>query len=73
MRVFKFRGGNDRTLCRDVKTLVRDQFYASAFSTLNDPFEGRAVVGSESFCVESDLRKQLTPSQREMLQAGVVP
>lgn len=37
MKVFKYRGINFE---RDFKTLKNDQFFASPFNQLNDPFEG---------------------------------
>lgn len=39
MRVFKYRGGPESVIERDLKSLVADVFYASTSKELNDPFE----------------------------------
>jgi hypothetical protein len=39
MRVFKYRGGPDKTMERDLRSLVANVFYASTSQELNDPFE----------------------------------
>lgn len=49
MRVFKYRGGSDVTLKRDIRSLVRNEVYLSPIDKLNDPFETRVEIHGKTF------------------------
>ena len=39
MKVYKYRGGDDKTLSRDLDSLIQNSFYAPTVEKLNDPAE----------------------------------
>ncbi|WP_299948757.1 DUF2971 domain-containing protein [uncultured Microbulbifer sp.] len=49
MRVFKYRGGGDSILRRDLKSLSKNQFFSAPIESLNDPFEAKVKVHDKSF------------------------
>lgn len=49
MRVYKYRGGSDETLVRDLGSLANDQIYLASLDQLNDPFEARVKYNEFSY------------------------
>jgi hypothetical protein len=48
VRLFKYRGANEKSLKRDLKALAKCQIYASSFDKLNDPHESAYEVMKET-------------------------
>lgn len=53
MQVFKYRGGDQAVLKRDLISLSKNELYAASFSSLNDPFEATIVFDEKSFEIGS--------------------
>lgn len=53
MRVFKYRGGDEKIFTRDIESLEKDIFWAPTKSMLNDPCEG--LVLPETLLKQIDL------------------
>jgi len=51
LRVFKYRGGSKEILKRDIRSLSRNEIYASDIPSLNDLFEARVRIHDETFRV----------------------
>ncbi|NWO06804.1 MAG: DUF2971 domain-containing protein, partial [Alteromonadaceae bacterium] len=47
--VFKYRGADCSTIKRDLKSLSKNEIFAAAFSSLNDPFEAVIKIDEKSF------------------------
>ena len=48
-RVFKYRGGDDLVVKRDLRSLYKNEIYAAPFSSLNDPLEATVILDQQSF------------------------
>ncbi|MEQ4690652.1 DUF2971 domain-containing protein [Providencia manganoxydans] len=44
MRVFKYRGGDDKVFSRDLSSLEQDYFWSPTYEDLNDPCEGLVLT-----------------------------
>lgn len=51
MLVYKYRGGSDEILERDIESLVQNSFWSSSIDKLNDPWE--TIVKSDKFNKQS--------------------
>lgn len=49
MRVFKYRGGSEALIRRDIRTLFQNQIYAAPVESLNDLFEARVTIQGKTF------------------------
>lgn len=64
MRVYKYRGGDKKILKRDLRSLIKSQFYSAPIETLNDPFE--AMVNLEEGKLEINNLLQIMPKLKEV-------
>lgn len=70
MRVFKYRGGSKDIVRRDLRTLFRNQIYASPAESLNDLFEAQVKIHGGTFRVGHILsRVGLTSYNSKMAEA----
>ena len=51
MRVFKYRGGSEGIIRRDLRTLFRNEIYSSPIESLNDLFEAQVTIHGQTFRV----------------------
>lgn len=51
MRLFKYRGGPEDIVRRDLRTLFRNEVYAAPVQSLNDLFEAQITIHGETFRV----------------------
>ena len=56
MRIFKYRGGSEDTLKRDITSLSKNEVYLSPIDKLNDPFEARVEIHGQTFEIGKILR-----------------
>lgn len=49
MRVFKYRGGPEDIIRRDIRTLFKNEIYAAPVDSLNDLFEAQVKIHGQTF------------------------
>lgn len=57
MKVYKYRGGDESTLRRDLASLEKNEIFSSPVDYLNDVFEAKFIVNEDSFVLADFLFK----------------
>lgn len=72
MRVFKYRGGPEDIISRDLRTLFRNEIYAAPIESLNDLFEAQVKIHGQTFRVGHILSSVGLASYNEKTAAAEV-
>ncbi|MFL0975062.1 DUF2971 domain-containing protein [Vibrio parahaemolyticus] len=59
MKLYKYRSDDEKTLDRDLDSIIKNQVYFSELQNLNDPFEGRYTFNSYLFNLSCYMSKKL--------------